>query len=72
MHPDLGGQGFVNLLILCPNESNFFGTGKLIQALDKAFPGGWSGGALPERGFWGHATRIEEAESFLVDLLSSA
>lgn len=53
MEPALGGPGFENLLVVSPGEVNFFGHGKLVRALDEAFPGGWSGGALPENGFWG-------------------
>jgi hypothetical protein len=49
-----------NVLVLCPSEVNFFGRGDLVQALDRQFPGGWYGGALPERGFWGHAAVSEE------------
>ena len=49
-----------NVLVLCPSEVNFFGRGDLVQALDRQFPGGWYGGALPERGFWGHAEIAEE------------
>ena len=55
MEPALGGPGFVNLLILAPPEANFFGEGRLVHGLAEAFPGGWFGGDLPERGFWGHA-----------------
>jgi hypothetical protein len=43
----------VNLLVISPDEVNFFGEGTLVEALDRRFPGGWYGGALPERGFWG-------------------
>lgn len=42
-----------DLLILCPNSTQFFGTGARISVLDRAFPGGWRGGELPLRGFWG-------------------
>lgn len=53
MHSTLGGPGFRNLLVISPGEVNFFGEGKWIRDLDKRFPGGWVGGALPARGFWG-------------------
>ncbi len=55
LEPALGGPGYQNLLLLCPGEASFFGSGELVEALDRAFPGGWKGGELPERGFWGHA-----------------
>lgn len=55
LDPALGGPGFQNLLVLSPGEVNFFGAGELVTALDRRFPGGWYGGALPEYGFWGRA-----------------
>lgn len=54
LQPELGGAGYTNLLVYCPDQVNFFGSGKLVLALDQRFPGGWYGGALPKRGFWGH------------------
>jgi hypothetical protein len=42
-----------NLLIISPGEVNFFGRGELVRALDRKYPDGWLGGALPQRGFWG-------------------
>lgn len=41
-------------LVVSPQELNFSGRGPAVAALAAAFPGGWYGGALPERGFWGH------------------
>lgn len=61
MEPALGGPGFENLLILSPGEVNFFGAGDCVHSLNEEFPGGWCGGALPERGFWGHAAADPEA-----------
>ena len=55
IEPLLGGPGCANLLILGRGEVNFYGAGKAVQALARKYPGGWLGGALPERGFWGHA-----------------
>jgi len=55
LDPALGGTGFQNLLVLSPAEANFYGSGELVMALDARFPGGWYGGALPERGFWGRS-----------------
>ena len=46
-----------DLLIEAPAELAFFGTGAAVAALDSAFPGGWRGGDLPDRGFWGCARR---------------
>jgi hypothetical protein len=53
MEPVLGGPGYRNLLVLSPGEANFFGEGALVLGLNERFPGGWYGGDLPERGFWG-------------------
>jgi len=71
MEPALGGPGYKNLLILCPNETNFFGSGALVYALNEQFPGGWYGGALPVYGFWGRHGRSEEAEAVLRDRLTA-
>ena len=54
MEPLLGGPGYRNLLCAGPAEVGFFGAGRWISELDRRFPGGWRGGALPVRGFWGH------------------
>lgn len=49
----------VDLLILSPESTHFFGAGTRITALDAAFPGGWRGGKLPQRGFWGVSKALE-------------
>ena len=54
----LGGTGYENLLVHCPNETSFFGSGRIVNALDQKYPGGWRGGELPIRGFWGIQPRI--------------
>ncbi len=51
----LGGPGYRNLLVLSPVEVNFSGAGSVVLALRDGLPGSWSGGALPERGYWGVA-----------------
>jgi hypothetical protein len=56
LQPELGGPGFQNLFVICPDEVAFFGEGALVDWLDTQFPNGWYGGALPERGFWGRAS----------------
>ena len=53
MEKEMGGAGYENLLVVSPRQVNFFGSGSVIRALDENFPGGWYGGSLPERGFWG-------------------
>jgi hypothetical protein len=54
-----GGPGYENLLITMPNETAFFGAGDWIDRLDRRYDGGWSGGELPVRGFWGYPRAIE-------------
>jgi hypothetical protein len=55
MEPLLGGPGYQNLLVLGQKEINFYGAGDWVLALHRQFPGGWYGGALPARGYWGCA-----------------
>ena len=59
----LGGPGFETLVVFSPDEVNVFGPGAVIVGLDRAFPGGWCGGNLPERGFWGCAGRALAADA---------
>jgi hypothetical protein len=40
--------------VFCPGETAFVGRGAKVYALDRAFPGGWTGTNLPHNGFWGH------------------
>lgn len=54
LHP---ASGVENLLIVSPDEVNFYGSGRLVALLDCRIPGGWTGGELPARGYWGHAGR---------------
>jgi hypothetical protein len=58
-----------NLLVISPGEVNFFGVGNLVEALDRRFPGGWYGGALPERGFWGAQRPGDEVREALEEIL---
>ena len=63
----LGGAGYENLLVVSPGQVNFFGAGEHVRALDAHFPGGWYGGALPVRGFWGFsADDVPDVKSFLL------
>lgn len=66
----LGGPGYSDLLVISPQEVNFYGSGRTIARLDAAFPGGWRGGELPRRGFWGHAqlANIEAVLDLLADI----
>ena len=53
MLPELGGPGYEDLLVIMPAKLVFFGNGATVKALQRKVPGSWSGGALPERGYWG-------------------
>jgi hypothetical protein len=72
LQPELGGPGYKNLLVYSPDQVNFFGSGELIFALDRKFPGGWYGGALPARGFWGHESPVSDVLSVLLSCISKA
>jgi hypothetical protein len=52
LEPEYSGPGVDNLLVLTPASANFFGAGTIVKILQQE-AGSWSGGALPERGFWG-------------------
>jgi hypothetical protein len=39
-----------------------------VLALASAYPDGWSGGALPERGFWGHAAPLPALDAVLATI----
>lgn len=69
LQPELGGTGYKNLLVCCPEQVNFFGTGQIVLALYEKFPGGWYGGGLPTRGFWGHEAPVPDVLPFLLDNL---
>lgn len=53
LQPELGGQGYDNLLVAMPSKVAFYGDGRIVKQLARHFAGSWWGGALPERGFWG-------------------
>ena len=61
--------GVGDVLVLCPGGAHFFGGGDAVAALDAAF-GGWCGGELPVRGFWGVALPV--AEGAVVRVLTQA
>jgi hypothetical protein len=65
LEPALDGPGYQNLLVISPHQLNFFGEGQFIFALNRSFPGGWYGGALPERGFWGHSEPLPTATEMI-------
>lgn len=49
------GAALENVLVISPGEVNFSGAGDAVRHLNRCFPGGWLGGSLPARGFWGAA-----------------
>jgi hypothetical protein len=61
MEKELGGPGFENLIILSPQQTMFYGTGKCIDRLKWEYPEGWWGGELPLRGYWGIGRKIGES-----------
>lgn len=69
LDPTLGGPGVTNLLVLSPDEVNFSGAGPLVLALAGQYPGGWFGGNLPDRGYWGTKDVPQDLVHFLVSLL---
>ena len=62
-------SGDDELIVLSPHEVNVDASGPLIEALTSRYPGGWSGGDLPARGFWGRpdvpADIVEFVSAFL-------
>jgi hypothetical protein len=50
-----------DVLVLTTASTQFFGSGARIAQLDAAFPGGWRGGELPLRGFWGIGRALPSA-----------
>lgn len=56
--PELGGPGADRLLVLMPKETAFYGDGATIEWLAASWPGGWRGGELPVRGYWGIEQRL--------------
>lgn len=72
LQPELGGRGYPNILVYSPDQVNFFGDGSCVSALSRRFPGGWYGGALPERGFWGHFKPVPEVLAILNRLIIGA
>lgn len=69
LEPLLGGPGYEALFVESPAQVNLFASGELVMACNQAFSGGWYGGALPERGFWGHGEPLPDALPFLLQWL---
>lgn len=71
LHAVLGGPGVDNLLVVGGGEVNFSGEGKIVGELNRRFPGGWFGGNLPLRGFWGFPGVPENIVEAVEEALSS-
>lgn len=50
---ETGGPGYQRLLVVSPDEVNFFGDGAAVELLSRRHRGSWHGGDLPRAGFWG-------------------
>ncbi len=70
LHPVFGQAQPELLLVQSPAETNFFGPGTAIGLLNLYFPGGWQGGALPQRGFWGIGRRVELDGALIASILA--
>lgn len=68
LQPEAGGTGIQNILVISPDEINFFGEGKAVLALAERYPQGWYGGDLPVKGFWGMADKELPAKSLVLFL----
>ena len=55
-----------NLIVLCPGQTVFFGSGRCIEALRQKYPEGWFGGELPARGYWGVGRVLELGDSIKI------
>ncbi|MCK6685092.1 MAG: hypothetical protein L6R30_22035 [Thermoanaerobaculia bacterium] len=69
LEPLRPGLGAENVFIVSPGEVNFSGEGWLVLGLAARFPGGWMGGALPLRGYWGS---VEAGEEDVLEYLKEA
>lgn len=67
----LGGPGYKNLLVESPFELSFFGEGRLILELVHRF-GGYCGGNLPHKGYWGLDVSVGEARSSIKEFVRHA
>ncbi|SER16278.1 hypothetical protein SAMN05421690_101064 [Nitrosomonas sp. Nm51] len=70
LQPEAGGPGIRNILIISPDEVNFFGEGKAVLSLAEHYPQGWYGGDLPVKGFWGMTYEELPAKSLVFFLQS--
>lgn len=61
-----------NLLVISPNEVNFYGVGAVVAMLAERYRGGWLGGALPKRGFWGHSPSPPDIIEYLPTAVEAA
>lgn len=61
--PLFGGQGNSEYFVMGPGEWSYFGHGERVMELTRQL-GGWMGGALPARGYWGQTASETLAEGW--------
>lgn len=71
LHPRLSSSRTRNVLVTTPQSTFFSGDGIGVQALVRSFPTGWYGGALPNRGYWGHSPPVAGAQAVLEAVLAA-
>lgn len=64
----VGGPGHDALLVIMPGKLSAFADGATIQRLSRAVPGGYWGGDLPRRGYWGITLPAQDAERVIASV----
>jgi len=62
---------YENILVITRVSVNFSGDGRLVKKLAKAFPEGWYGGNLPEKGFWGMNSTNDDHIKKIIEIINS-
>jgi hypothetical protein len=69
LQPEAGDPSVQNILVISPDEINFFGEGKAVLALAEQYPQGWYGGDLPIKGFWGMEGKNNQQLQIIFNML---
>ena len=72
MRPEFDGPGYAALLVLMPGKLGFFGPGRVVQHMAAAVRGSWSGGALPDYGYWGAPAATRARRTALATMIADA
>jgi hypothetical protein len=74
LEPEYGGPGVGDVVVIAPETVEFYGRKTVIAELSRHYPKpeSWSGGALPERGFWGRNAAGKEARRLAGEILALA